>query len=107
MPIGGDDSNDVINLGTSFSMFVYIRARFRFTLIGGNLTARSTGSHRGIGGGIQIPETQLHFRPAARAPRRAYSMAIKCPDSFGRDRRLSSDTLVNDGCPEGSCFISR
>ena len=30
------------------------RARFRFALIGGNLTAQSKGSHRGIGGGIQI-----------------------------------------------------
>ena len=50
-------SNDVITLGMCFSMFVYIRARFRFALIGGNLTAQSTGSHRGIGGGIQIPET--------------------------------------------------
>ena len=49
MLIGGDDfSNDVITLGTCFSMFVYIRARFRFTLIGGNLTAQSTGSHRRI-----------------------------------------------------------
>ena len=38
-------------------MFVYIRARFRFALIGGNLTAQSTGSYGGIGGGIQIPET--------------------------------------------------
>ena len=42
---------------TCFSMFVYIRARFRFALIGENLTAQSTGSHRGIGGGIQIRET--------------------------------------------------
>ena len=40
MLIAGDDiSNDVITLGTCFSMFVYIRARFRFALIGGNLTA--------------------------------------------------------------------
>ena len=47
MLIGGDDiSNDVITL-----------AGFRFALIGGNLTSQSTGSHRGIGGGIQIPET--------------------------------------------------
>ena len=46
MLIGGDDiSNDVITLSTRFSMFVYIRARFRFALIGGNLTAQSTGSH--------------------------------------------------------------
>ena len=57
MLMGGDDiSYDVIILGTCFSMFVYIRARFRYTLIGGNLTAQSTGSHRGIGGGLQIPE---------------------------------------------------
>ena len=53
--VGDDSSNDVITL----LMFVYIRARFRFALIGGNLTAQWTGSHRGIGGGIQIPETQL------------------------------------------------
>ena len=58
MVIGVDDiGNDVITLGTCFSMFVYIRACFRFALIGGNLTAQSTGSHRRIGGGIQIPET--------------------------------------------------
>ena len=39
------------------SMFVYIRTHFRFGLIGGNLTAESMGSHRGIGVGIQVPET--------------------------------------------------
>ena len=50
MLIGGDD----ITLGTCFSMFVYIRTRFLFALIGGNLTAQSTGSHRGIAGGIRI-----------------------------------------------------
>ena len=55
--IRDDISNDVITLGTCFSMFVYIRARFRFALIGGNLTAQSTGSHKGIGGGIHISET--------------------------------------------------
>ena len=54
MLIGGDEIiNDVITLSAS----VKIRTRFRFALIGGNLTAQSTGSHRGIGGGIQIPET--------------------------------------------------
>ena len=57
MLIGGDDiSNDIITLGMCFSMFVYIYARFCFMLIGRNLTVQSTGSHRGIGGGIQIPE---------------------------------------------------
>ena len=58
MLIGGDHiSNDVITLRTCFSMFVYIRARFLFALIGGNLTAQSSGNHREIGGGIEIPET--------------------------------------------------
>ena len=58
MLIGGYDiRNDVISLGTCFPVFVYIRVCFRFALIGGNLTAQSTGSHRGIGSGIQIPET--------------------------------------------------
>ena len=56
-----DVSNDVIIVGTCFSLFVNICARFRFALIGGNLTAQSMGSHGGntIGGGIQIPETWL------------------------------------------------
>ena len=36
MLIGGNViSNDVIILGTCFSMFFYIRARFRVALIGG------------------------------------------------------------------------
>ena len=52
MLIGWDDSNDVITLGTCFSIYVYIRV-----LIGGYVTAQSTGSQRGIGGEIQIPET--------------------------------------------------
>ena len=51
MLIGEDDiSNDVITLGTCFSMFVYIRARFRLALIGGNLTVQSRRSHGGTGG---------------------------------------------------------
>ena len=58
MLIGGDDiSNDIITLGSCFSMFVYIHAIFHFTLIGGNLTAQSTVGHRGIGGGIQFLKT--------------------------------------------------
>ena len=56
MLIGGDDSNDIITLGTCFSLFVYIHAHFCFVLIGGNLTAQSMGSHTEIGVGIQIPE---------------------------------------------------
>ena len=70
MLIGGDDiSSDVITLGTCFSMFVYIRAHFRFILIAGNLTAQSMGSHRGIGGGIQILEMYL----------KASSPSFSCP----------------------------
>ena len=39
MPIGGYDiSNDVITFGTCFSMFAHIHTRFRYALIGGNLT---------------------------------------------------------------------
>ena len=57
MRIGGYDiNNDVITLGPLL-MFVYIFCCFYFLLIGGNLTAQSTGSHRGVGGEIQIPET--------------------------------------------------
>ena len=41
-----------------FSMFVYIPARFRFGLIGGNLTAQSTG----------IPDTSLHALLSFRTP---------------------------------------
>ena len=59
MLIGGDDiSNDVITLGTCFPMFVYIRARFCFALIGGNLAVQLTGSLGELEvKGIQIPET--------------------------------------------------
>ena len=50
--IGGDDiSDDVSPMARVASIFVYIRARFRFALIG--------RSWRGNGGGIQIPETYL------------------------------------------------
>ena len=58
MLIGGDDiSNDVITLALCFSMFVFFCTCFHFVLIGGNLTAQLTGSHKGTGGGIQIPVT--------------------------------------------------
>ena len=56
MLIGGDVNYQSF---TCFSMFVYIRAHFHFRLTGGNLTALFTGSHRGITGGIEIPETWL------------------------------------------------
>ena len=40
-------------------MFAHILARFHFAVISGNLIAQSAGSHGGIGGGIQILESQL------------------------------------------------
>ena len=55
----GDDSNVVISLRTCLSMLVYIRARFRFALIGENLKVQWTGSRRETGRGIQIPEKKL------------------------------------------------
>ena len=58
MLIGGDDiSIDIITLSRCFSMFVHIHAHLHLVLIGGNLTAKSVGNHRGIRGGIQIPES--------------------------------------------------
>ena len=64
--------------GLCFLMFVYIRVLFHFTLIGGNLTAQLMGSHKGIGGGIQIPETLLQAplpfpTPPPKVPWRARS----------------------------------
>ena len=58
-------------------MFVYIPIRFCFMLIGGNLTAQLTRSHRKIEGGIQIPDRDLvasspsFSHPTARVSRRA------------------------------------
>ena len=82
MLIGIDDiSNDVTTLGMYFSMLVYSRSHFCFTLIGENLTAWSKGSHGGIGDRIKnsrdIAASSPSFsRPAARAPWRACLQAI-------------------------------
>ena len=57
MLIGGDYISNDVSPWHMFSMFVYILARFRFALMGRNLTALSTGSHRGIGDGIKFPGT--------------------------------------------------
>ena len=95
MLMGGDDiSNDVITLGTYFSMFFYIRARFCFALSGGNLTAQSTGSHWESGGGIQIQvaSSDSFSRSATRSPRRACSQAIKeRPQELRDTRRMGED----------------
>ena len=68
MLIDEDDiSNDVITFGTRLStMFVYIRARFRFELIGRNLTAQSkkwNSNSRDV-----VASSPSFSRPAARAP---------------------------------------
>ena len=65
MLIGGDDiSNNVITLGLCFHVFFNVFLHY-FVLVYAsrwlaiNLTAQSIGSHRRIGGGIQIAETKL------------------------------------------------
>ena len=77
--IGGDDiSNDVITLGTCFSMFVNIRPFFRFALIE-NLKAQST---RGATGGWNsysrdvVASSPSFSCPATRVPSRTCSQAI-------------------------------
>ena len=76
MLIGGDDiSNNVIT-----PWYVYIPARFRFALIGGKLTAQTTGRVTGeldVELKFQICSRKplLPFPPAPRAPRRACSQA--------------------------------
>ena len=94
MLIGGDDiSNDVITPHV-FLMFVYICAPFHFALIGGNPTAESKGSHRGIGGEFKLQRRscKLSFlfppeRAPERAPRRACSQA----------KRSCSYFVINEG----------
>ena len=87
MVIGGDDlRNDIITLGKCFSMFVYIRARFHFALIGGNLMAQSKSSHRGIGGGIQIPEMELQALLLFATP------LPECPEELARRLETSRVT---------------
>ena len=82
MLVGGSDniSNDDITPGTCFSMFVYIRAGFRFALSGRNMTAQSTESHRGwrwnSNSRDAVASSPSFSRPAARALRRACSQAI-------------------------------
>ena len=93
MLIDRDDiSNDVITLGTCFSRFVYIRACIPFALIGGNLTAQSTGNHKGIGGGIQIPERQLQALLLFPAP------PPERPGELARRLDLLGHTIAHPHC---------
>ena len=54
MLIGEDDISDLSHV---FAITMRIRTCFHFVLIGRNLTARSMGNNRGIGGTIQTSET--------------------------------------------------
>ena len=95
MLIGRDDiSNDVITLGTSFSIFVYIRVRFRFALTGRNLTAQSTtvtgnwmwnSNFRGV-----VEGSPTFSCPAARAPG---ELACRLPFCDIQKNRLHSHLL--------------
>ena len=69
MLIGGDDISNDISTFDTLCLFTF-------------LLAQSMGSHREIGGGVQIPETVASSpsfsRPATRAPWRACSQAMAC-----------------------------
>ena len=74
-------------LALVFSMFVHIRTRSRFALIGGNLTAQLTGSHRGIGSGINFASTPSLPPRRERAPE---SLLADEPGGGGRREKLIS-----------------
>ena len=84
MLIGGDDiSNDVITLGTYCSIFVSICAlSTSHFFCSEGLTAQLTGSHRGIEGGIQIPETwwQAPLPFSTQPPKRPGELAFRLFD---------------------------
>ena len=69
MLIGGDDiSNDVITLGTCFSMFVYIGAGFRFAL---TVDGGPQGNWRWNSNSRDVVASSSSFsRPAARSPQK-------------------------------------
>ena len=104
MLIGGDDiSNDVITLGTCFSMFVYIRARFGFELLSSNLTAQSTGATgemevgRWNSNSRDVVQALLPFfsRPAVRVVRRTYSQAKRTVDHLTYVPLIICSPLIN------------
>ena len=89
-------------LARFFSMFVYICARFLFALIGGNLTAQSTGSRTKIGwwhsSSRDVVASSLSFsRPAVRAPRRSCSRAsLKGILNFDLLRRFAARIIFHN-----------
>ena len=92
-----------------FSMFVYIRARFRFALIGGNLTAQGREGGREPQANLRwnsncrdVDASSSFCRPTARAPRRAYSLTGYLGPWTGKKKLgqypaiLLTSRLVND-----------
>ena len=74
--IGGDNiSNDVITIGTCFSMFVYILARFRLASDSQKSDISVDGEPRKNWSGIQIPEQALLPFPAP-PPERPESLLV-------------------------------
>ena len=92
---GGDDSNNIIPLGMCFSMFVYICAHFCFALIGGNVTAQLTGSHRGIGDGIQIPEMYLQA-PSFSCPTLPWRACSQATPTKGKQTEKSTNIALSE-----------
>ena len=103
MMIGGDDiCNDVITLGTCFSMFVYIRARFGFELLSSNLTAQSKGATgemevgRWNSNSRDVVASSASFsRSAARVARRACSQAKRTVDHLTYTPLIICSPLIN------------
>ena len=77
---GGDIGNDVITLGSCFSMFVYIRARFRFALISGKSDTSDDGEPQGnwrwnSNSRDVVASSPSFSRPTLRVPRGVHSQA--------------------------------
>ena len=86
MLIGGDDiSNDIINLGTCFSMFVYICNRFCFPGHVRSVDGEPQENWRWNSNSRDVVASSPSFsHPTARAPRRACSQANSF-SSFARN----------------------
>ena len=82
-----------------FFFIIYISTRFRFALIGGNWTAQLTGSHRGIGGRIQLRQTYLQALLVFPAPpsKRPGELARRVVPGI-RKRRRGIQNLRDQDC---------
>ena len=85
---------------TSLPLAYVFQCLFTFVLIDRNLTAQLTGSHKGIGGGIQIPETYLPAllpfpTPPPECPR---VLALRLENHWQTPQLFN----LNEGMKEGS-----